>query len=57
MKYKLEGLRNGNKFEQYFTDFEALMIQDMYLKQNGFNTWFSRVNNAMYFPNEGINNV
>lgn len=47
MKYKLEAIRNGHKFEQYFNDFESLMIQDMYLKENGFKTWFSKPNGRM----------
>ncbi len=55
MKYKLEGSRNSAKFEQYFSSFAELAIQDMYLKENGFKTWFSKPNNVLYFPNEGMN--
>lgn len=55
MKYILLGTRNNySKFEQYFDDLESLQVQDMYLKQNGFTTWFKKVNNASYFPNEVI---
>jgi len=48
MKFVLYGTRNTHKFEQYFQDLESLMIQDMFLRQNGFTTFYRHMKGYEY---------
>jgi hypothetical protein len=43
MEYVLFARRNGAQFEQTFKDLDSLMVQDLYLKESGFNTWFRKM--------------
>jgi hypothetical protein len=46
MTFILFGRRNGAAFEQTFKDLDSLMVQDLYLKESGFNTWFRRMDST-----------